>query len=146
MMMMHARAAFSIMTQKAPPTRLLHLNASIHAAARSLLCISMERWREEFLFFALPLARCYRAAAALSFSAVCCCSSLPRPKTRIRTHDDACMLHVKQCNCATVHTSGEPVRTTYKGAIAIANIGATSCLSALQFAILKNRLYGQSDM
>ena len=53
---MHARAAFSIMTQKAPPTRLLHLNASIHAALPPLH-FNGERGVPLFR----SLARCYRA-------------------------------------------------------------------------------------
>ena len=48
---MHARAAFSIMTQKAPPTRLLHLNASIHAAAQAPS--SAFQWRERSSSFSL---------------------------------------------------------------------------------------------
>ena len=98
-----------------------------------------ERERSSSFSLSLSLARCYRAAA-LSFSAVCCCSSLPRPKTRSRTHDDACCTSNSATAQLFTPREREPVRTTYKGAIAIANIGATSCLSGLQFAMLKNRL------
>ena len=56
------RAAFSIMTQKAPPTRLLHLNA-LPPSLSLLFCISMgreERRGEEFLFFALDVIALFR--------------------------------------------------------------------------------------
>ena len=53
-----------------------------------------------------------------------------------RTMMHAARQTVQLRNCSHL----ERARASYMSAIAIANIGATSCLSALHFAILKNRL------
>ena len=134
-MMMHACARGIFHNDAKSAAHTLTPLECLHPCRHSLLCISMER--EEFLFFALPLDVIALLLSHFPQFVV----ALPSHAQKLAFARTSMMHAARQTvqlrNCS--HLERAPASYN-KGAIAIANIGATSCLSALHFAILKNRL------